>query len=128
LEEIWDGPEGPAGFWACALKLESVAQLHGVTRILAPILASRRVDTFSDLEPLLKAVRTESNPDSPAQKALRHLASGLEDVEAETVRAGLGAWCLLVDELASSLSAIPALENPIVLICDIVGPVHQFRL
>jgi hypothetical protein len=116
LEELWDGPKGPAGFWECALKLEGVAQLHGVTRILAPILASRRLDTLSDLQPLLNAIRTASNPDSPAQNALRHLASGLEDVDAETVRASLGAWCLLVDELASSLSAIPMLENPIVLI------------
>jgi hypothetical protein len=24
LEELWDGPEGPSGFWACALRLESV--------------------------------------------------------------------------------------------------------
>jgi hypothetical protein len=116
LEELWDGPEGPVGFWACALKLESVAQLHGVTRILAPILASRRIDTLADLEPLLNAVKTDGNPDSPAQKALRHLASALEDVEAETVRASLGAWCLLVDDLAGLLSAIPVLENPIVLV------------
>ena len=57
LEELWDGPDGRDGYWACALKMESIAQLHGITRILAPILAARRVDTSADLNPLFAAVQ-----------------------------------------------------------------------
>jgi hypothetical protein len=91
LEELWDGADGRAGFWKSALKLESVARLHGMTRILAPILAARRVDVLSDLEPLLTAVSTANDANSPAQKALLHLASGLQDTDPDTVRASLAA-------------------------------------
>ena len=125
LEELWDGPEGPAGFWACTLKLEGIAELHGVTRILAPTLASRRVDTLSDLQPLLDVVRTEIDPDSSAQKAVRHLASGLEDVDADMVRSSMTAWFRFVDQLATSISAIPALENPSVLVLAKLNSVYR---
>jgi hypothetical protein len=90
LEELWDGA-GADGFWQCALKLEGMAQLHGVTRILAPLLAARRVESLADLQPLLKAVASAVDANTPAQKALRHLASGLQDADVDTIRAGAGA-------------------------------------
>ena len=49
LEEIWDADQTRKGFWACALELEGSATLHGLSRILAPIIAARRVEKFADL-------------------------------------------------------------------------------
>lgn len=114
LEELWDGPDGREGFWKCALKMESVAQLHGITRILAPILAARRVDTFADLNPLFAAVHGVTSEDSPAEKALRHMASGLQDADDAAVRAGAGAWCAFAAKLSALLPGRPSLETPLV--------------
>ncbi len=114
LEELWDGPDGRHGFWTCALKMESFAQLHGITRILAPILAARRVDTFADLNPLLAAVQGATSEDSPAEKALRHMASGLQDVDDAAIRAGAGTWCAFAAKLSALLPGRPSLETPLV--------------
>ncbi len=114
LEELWDGPDGRSGFWTSALKMESIAQLHGVTRILAPILAARRVDFFADLDPLFAAVQQATSEDSPAEKALRHMASGLQDAHDAAIRAGAGAWCAFADRLSALLPTRPSLETPLV--------------
>lgn len=114
LEELWDGQDGRTGFWATALKLESVVSLHGVSRNLAPILAGRRVDAPSDLRPLTDAVAASTSEDSPAEKALRHMASGLKDVADDSLRAGAGAWCGFVAELVGLLPVHASLETPIV--------------
>lgn len=94
LEELWDGDERREGYWESALRLESVTKLHGITRILAPILAARRVESLNDLQPLLMAVSAASSADSPGQKALRHLATGLQDASADAIRAGAAGWCV----------------------------------
>jgi hypothetical protein len=114
LEELWDESAGPKGFWSCALKLEGVSQLYGIARILAPILAARRVETLTDLEPLLHAVATSTNADSPALKALRHLASGLQDADSELICSSAGSWCAFSEQLASLLPAHPGVEGPLV--------------
>ena len=114
LEELWDGPDGRDGFWKAALKMESVAQLHGITRILAPILAARRVDTSADLDPLFAAIQAATSDDSPAEKALRHMASGLQDADSDTIRAGAGAWCSFAANLSRLLPSRASLETPIV--------------
>lgn len=114
LEELWDGPDGQEGFWNAALQMEGVADLHGITRILAPILAARRVDTPADLEPLLMAVQASTDDNSPAEKALRHLASGLQDADAEAIRAGASAWCSFAAHLSRFLPSRASLETPIV--------------
>ena len=114
LEELWDGPDGPEGFWNAALQMEGIGDLHGITRILAPILAARRVDTPIDLEPLLKAVQASTDDNSPAEKALRHLASGLQDADAEAIRAGASAWCSFAAHLSPFLPSRPSLETPVV--------------
>lgn len=114
LEELWDGQDGRAGFWETALKLESVASLHGVSRNLAPILAGRRVDAPGDLQPLADAVAASTNEDSPAEKALRHMASGLQDVADDSLRAGAGAWCGFAINLATLLPGRASLETPLV--------------
>lgn len=114
LEELWDGPDGRDGFWRATLNMESVAQLHGITRILAPILAARRVDTAEDLRPLFDAVRAGADDDSAAQKALGHMASGLQDVSDDAMRAGSGAWCLFAADLSRLLQGRPSLETPVV--------------
>ena len=114
LEELWDGQDGRAGFWETALKLESVASLHGVSRNLAPILAGRRVDTPGDLQPLADAVAASTSEDSPAEKALRHMASGLQDVADDSLRAGAGAWCGFAAKLATILPGRASLETPLV--------------
>lgn len=114
LEELWDGQDGRAGFWETALKLESVASLHGVSRNLAPILAGRRVDTPGDLQALTDAVAASTSEDSPAEKALRHMASGLQDVADASLRAGAGAWCGFAAKLATMLPGRASLETPLV--------------
>lgn len=114
LEELWDGKDGRAGFWESALKLESVASLHGVSRNLAPILAGRRVDVPGDLQPLADAVAASTNEDSPAEKALRHMSSGLQDVADDSLRAGAVAWCDFAMNLAKLLPERPSLESPLV--------------
>lgn len=114
LEELWDGPDGRDGFWMCALKMEGVAQLHGITRILAPILAARRVDTSADLDPLLTAVQNATTADPPAEKALRHVASGLQDADDASIGAGAAAWCAFAEKLSALLPSRPSLETPLV--------------
>ncbi|HSH39159.1 MAG TPA: hypothetical protein VK993_10265 [Chthoniobacterales bacterium] len=114
LEELWDGPDRQQGFWNAALQMEGIADLHGITRLLAPVLAARRVDTAADLDPLLTAVQASTNDDSPAEKALRHLASGLQDADAQAIRAGASAWCSFAAQLSRLLASRPALETSIV--------------
>jgi hypothetical protein len=127
LEELWDTPAGPAGYWSCALKLEDVAQLHSISRILAPILAARRVEALADLEPLLNKVTTAADADSPAQKALRHLASGLQDAAPESICTGAGAWCAFAERLASILPTHPIVEGPLVHILARINEVSAAR-
>ena len=114
LEELWDADDKREGFWSAALRLESVANLHGITRILAPILAARRVETFSDLQPLLSKVAEAFDPDAPAPKALRHLASGLQDARPDSIRAGATGWCEFAASLSGLFATAPFIESPLV--------------
>jgi hypothetical protein len=114
LEELWDSDISRSVYWGVALQLQAVPTLHGLTRILAPILAARRVETISDLEPLLTAVSACSDADSPAQKALRHLASGMQDASTESVATALLAWAEFAQRLANSIPSAPCVEGPIV--------------
>ena len=114
LEELWDGPRGRDGFWEAALLLESVPNLHGLTRILAPVLAARRVEVLSDLEPLLTAVNSANDTNSPAYKALLHLASGLQDARDDAIRNGATGWCAFAEQLAGLLLVKPFIEWPLV--------------
>ena len=116
LEELWDTDERHEGFWESALKLESEPKLHGVTRILAPILAASRIESLNDLQPLLAAVRDANDKDAPPQKVLRHLASGLQDVDADAIRAGVTGWCAFAEQLANLLPASASIEIPLVYI------------
>jgi hypothetical protein len=114
LEELWDETDDRRGFWDSALKLESMPELHSITRILAPILAARRVDTLADLQPLLTAVDTFRDGSGAAQKALQHLASGLQDAAPELIRAAASAWYNFADRLGDILPRLPFLEFPLV--------------
>lgn len=114
LEELWDADEKREDFWAAALRMESVTNLHGITRILAPILAARRVETFHDLQPLLAKVAGVTDSDAPAPKALRHLASGLQDARPDSIRAGAAGWCEFAACLSGLLVTAPFIEGPLV--------------
>jgi len=114
LEELWDGHDGRAGFWETALKLESDDRLNDAVKILAPILAARRVDDSCDLLPLSDAVAASTNEYSPALNALRHMASGLQDVTDDSLRAGASAWCGFAAKLATLLPGRASLETPLV--------------
>ena len=127
LEELWDAPAGSDGFWLCALKLEEVPQLHSVARILAPILASRRVETSSDLQPLLKAIECATGKDAPAVKALCHLASGLQDAVPDAIRVGATAWCKFAECLATLLLSRSYVESPLVQILARLNDVSAAR-
>lgn len=118
LEELWDVDldGGRESFWTSALKLESVPTLHGVTRILAPILAARRVEVLDDLQPLLTGLTASDDAKIPAQKALLHLASGIQDAGAEAIRVGAGGWLQFAERLSRLLPQDGALEWPLVLI------------
>jgi len=114
LEELWDGKDGPAGYWQAAFKLESDYSLNDAVKILGPMLAGRRVGAPDDLQPLADAVAASANEDSPAEKALRHMASGLQDVADDSLRAGAEAWCGFAAKLASLLPGRASLETPLV--------------
>ena len=114
LEELWDAAIDRAGFWEAALRLEGLAELHGLARILAPILAARRVEVLSDLRPLLTALDAANQNDSPAHKALLHLASGLQDASEDSIRTGAPGWCAFVDAVSCRLKQKPFVEWPLV--------------
>jgi len=114
LEELWDADDAHSAFWAATLRLEGKPKLHGITRLLGPILAARRVRASADLTALLTAVRSAPAPEGPASKALTHLTSGLQDCDASLIRDGAEAWCEFVAQLAPLLPASPFLESSIV--------------
>jgi hypothetical protein len=113
LEEIWDSDLTRKSFWDSALDLEGTSTLHGITRILAPIVAARRVEKFLDLKPLVDALSRATDADQPAQKALRHLASGLQDANADLIVAGASAWCEFVERVSSLIVSQPFIEAPV---------------
>lgn len=114
LEELWDVPDDRKGFWEAALQLEGVANLHSLARILAPILAARRVFSISDLQPLLTAIKSSKGINSAAIKALQHLASGLQDADANIICAGALAWCKFSEQLGLLLPTDESVELPLV--------------
>lgn len=118
LEEVWDADDQREGFWEVTLRLESAPQLHGLTRIVAPLLAARRVEAPADLEPLLRAIDSLSDLSSSATAALRHLAAGLQEAPAEAIRLGATGWCSLAEQLGKRLPAGGFLEQPLALILD----------
>jgi len=118
LEELWGAPDGRDGFWKTILEMESDSRLYGVTRILGPILAARRVEALTDLQPLLRIIGSSNDYASPGQKALRHLASGLQDADRDAIRAGIDGWCAFAEQLAGLLTAIGSLEQPLAFILD----------
>jgi hypothetical protein len=118
LEEFWDAPGGQGGFWKAVLELEQKPRLHSVTRILGPILASRRVESIVNLQSLLSAMDSTNCTDSPSIKALRHLASGLQDADADAIRTGMDGWCAFAEQLANKLPAISYVEQPLALVVD----------
>ena len=113
LEEIWDANQSRESYWATALQLEGITNLHGITRILAPLLAARRVERLSDLQPLVDATGSALDEDSPGLRAIRHLASGLQDAEAAVIRTGQQAWTEFSEQLATLLPKNRLLEPPI---------------
>jgi hypothetical protein len=72
------------------------------------------VDTSADLDPLLAAIRERTGDEAPAEKALRHAASGLQDADGDAIRVGAGAWCSFAANLSRLLPSGPSLETPIV--------------
>jgi hypothetical protein len=114
LEELWDADDQRDAFWEAALRLEGVHLLHGITRILGPILAARRVETLNDLRPLLAALAAATEADNPAAKALRHLSSGLQDAGTDSIRAGATGWSEFAEQLSILLATHQFVEGPLV--------------
>jgi len=125
LEELWDAEDGRAGFWKVALELEGVPDLHSITRILAPVLAARRVESLTDLAPLLKEISSNRGSNAAAVKALEHLASGIQDVDAGTIKAAASTWSIFAQELARMLPLNPSVESPLVHIVARLNPLWQ---
>lgn len=114
LEELWDVQDNHEGFWEVALNLEGEPELHSIARILAPVLAARRVVSASDLKPLYDVLAPTKDANSPAFKALQHLASGFQDVDPNMVRAGLAAWSEFSEQISGLLSENQSLEMSLV--------------
>ncbi len=127
LEQLWDSDFDRGAFWKAALRLEGVSNLHGLTRILAPVVAARRVEEFHDLEPLLKAIRASSKEDAGAYKALRHLASGLQDAPVASVLAGFRAWSEFTQCLGALLPSTPTVEGPLVHIMARLNSANEIK-
>jgi hypothetical protein len=113
LEEIWDADQTRTNFWATTLDLEGTATLHGLSRILGPLIAARRVERLDDLQPLLEAIVASADNADPPQKALRHVAAGLQDTPAELILSGAPAWCEFVQQLSALIVSKPFLEAPV---------------
>jgi hypothetical protein len=113
LEEIWDADQTRRNFWATTLDLEGTATLHGLSRILGPLIAARRVERLDDLRPLLEAIVVSTDNTDPPQKAIRHLASGLQDTVAELILSGAPAWCEFAQQLSALIASKPFLEAPV---------------
>jgi hypothetical protein len=113
LEALWDVDPTREAYWNCALELEGQPAVHAVTRVLAPILGARRVEVVEDLKPLAAALTSVSTSDSAGQKALLHLASGINDVSVDALRVGAMAWSAFAMELANLLPAQPHIEGPL---------------
>ncbi len=125
LEELWDNPaEGPTAFWQSAIQLEHEPQLYGVTRILAPVLAARRIESVADLEPLLAALRS-SVSSRAALSALRHLASGLQDTDQRAIISGTTGWCTFTRELAQIITQHPEIEGSVALVLSRLNGVFE---
>lgn len=114
LEELWNKSDDRKEFWETALKLEGLQQLRGLTRILAPVLAARRVESFADLQPLLTGINSSSDVNSPSFRALQHLGSGLQDTSDILIRVGARGWCAFVEQLAKLLPTNSSIEMPLV--------------
>lgn len=114
LEELWDIDPSRTEFWQSALQLEGESQLHGITRILAPLLAARRVETPADLQPLVTPIELSADRDSPDHRALRHLASGLQDAGEKMIHAGIPGWYYLAQRLAERVAADVSVEQALV--------------
>jgi len=114
LEEIWDEDAARESFWKTALQLEGLPGINSITRILAPVLAARRVESPGDLQPLLTAIASADGPESAAVKALQHLASGLQDASFDAVDAALTGWCLFAEELSKLIPTKLGIEGPLV--------------
>ena len=113
LEEIWDADQTRKNFWTTTLDLEGTATLHGLSRILGPLIAARRVERLDDLHPLLEAIVASTDNADPPQKALRHLAAGLQDTPAQLILSGAPAWCEFVQQLSALIVSKPFLEAPV---------------
>ncbi|MDI1319909.1 MAG: hypothetical protein PSW75_06895 [bacterium] len=114
LEELWDADTAHERFWAAALRLEGEPKLHGITRLLAPILAARRVASPGDLTLLLREIAKAKAVHAPAAKALAHLSSGLQDADATLIQPGTDSWCAFAVQVSLLLPNAPFLETSLV--------------
>ncbi len=114
LEELWDADVNRETFWRTALAMEGLVQMHALARILAPLLAARRVEHLADLSVLLAAIKPGSDADSSAIKTVGHLAAGADDASAAQIQGGRVAWAQFCEKLAHILPAKPTLEGPLV--------------
>jgi len=68
---------------------------------------------LDDLHPLLEAIVASTDNADPPQKALRHLAAGLQDTPAQLILSGAPAWCEFVQQLSALIVSKPFLEAPV---------------
>jgi hypothetical protein len=127
LEELWDSDANRDAFWNAALRLEGITNLHAITRILAPLLAARRVERLSDLQPLIDAIVVAPDSDSAAYKAIQQLVSGLQDADTTMIKSAEEAWCRFAEEISKLLSKNPNLQFPIAHILSRIAAIEDAK-
>jgi hypothetical protein len=118
MEILWEGDRTREDYWKMTVGLEAVASLHLIARVTAPALAARRVAAIEDLLPLLDCLDKGDEMGTQIDSVFRHLIAGVQDAEDAFLQGGLAAWSEFADRLSQHLNVRPALESPVVLLCD----------
>lgn len=122
LEQLWESDSSREDFWMVAVQMQSHPALHGISRIVAPTLAAKRVENTSDLEPLLSLLLNDFNKREANIKTMMQLTSGLADVEDSEVASHGDAWSEFAAQLSLKLTDISDVEAPLVHILARLNP------
>lgn len=114
LENIWDADATRKQYWQAALAMEHLVHPHGLARILGPALAARRIEHFSDVEPLLALLADSASRDEFVLNGILHLATGVEDTSPSLLQSASGVWAPFCQRLGGFLASVPRLENALI--------------
>ncbi|MDX9723072.1 MAG: ATP-binding protein [Myxococcota bacterium] len=120
LERLWDLDDSRQEFWQVAFRMKESPRLHTLSRILAPLLAVRRVEKVDDLVPLLDAIARSGEAQSVPGWVLQHLVLALR--ESDSV---MPLWCEVADHLARQNKVQGQVEFALAHILDALPPASE---